>query len=271
MATISFERKKLDSTDTVPADISLGSVIVQPDAYYVPVTIDGFTAPSITLTGISGAASSNKLTSTVPGYFSNVRPGDVITAGVVAAAGAGSTIPGVASNKGSKMIVYPATMTQATLGMQAGDGVTGTDIPAGTTIDRIDYNNKVIYLTNNATDTSIGSIVSVPPLRVLSKNANETELTISENITSALSSASVTIKPGAGEALLGVLRIKPVGSTANGTVSIEVSGYRNRGKDVIATSNGVGTVAPEAYNYVSLGSITLDADEFLQEARVPRV
>jgi hypothetical protein len=111
----------------------------------------------------------------------------------------------------------------------------------------------------------------VKPLRITAKNATNSEITVSRNLSaSAGYGGPLTVRRGSEEALLGLFKISPVGSTTGGIVNLQVGAYKNQGDKVEYSPNGSGYSAPQSLNYVSLGSVSIDADAFLEAAGIPR-
>lgn len=274
MSVLTFERKKLDVTNTYTATVTVGAVARQANDFYLPVTIDGFTTPDVVLASasIAGTSGQNKITSTTPDYFKAVYVGDIVSTTTDFVAGPSAPVlTDIALNALSNVFVYPSTFTSITLPLAAGDTVTSTSLPVNTVVDKIDYANRIVYLSNPSPVTIIENVTVIKPLRVTAKNLTNTEITVSRNLSAVAGSGGpLTVKRGAQEALLGLLKIAPVGSTTSGTVSLQVGAYKNQGDKVDYSANGSGYSAPEELNYVSLGSVSIDADAFLEAAGIAR-
>lgn len=270
MSVITFERKKLDTTNTYTATVAVGSVASLGNDFYIPVTLDNFVVPDITLTAVSGVNGTAILSNTGVDYFKDLKVGDIVSTGLTTVVSSAVNLADIALTEDSTVFVYPATFNSMTLPLEAGDSLSSTSLPSGTKVDRIDYVNKLVFMSQPADATQIETIAISKPVRVLSKNANSTEITLSKNLSAAVTNGTVVFKRGATEALLGMIKIAPVGSNSNGNVSIQVSGYKNSGENITYGPNGSGYNAPQNYNYVNLGNLTFDADEFLADAGIPR-
>lgn len=280
MASITFERAKLDTTDTYSATIALSTPRAIGNRYYIPVTIDEFNAPNYTVSNANGVATQSTLTSATSGAFDNVRVGDtfVSSTGLTLDAIATTTVD-VVTATGSLVAIYDAAYTSSNLPVRAGDVISGLNIPGGTIVDKIDYTNKLLYLDTAATADGAESATVAPPVRVTAVRNSEwpdvatrNQIDIDTTIaTVTLSDFDVVFKPGSREALLAAIRVSPLGSATTGTISIEVSGYKNSGENVMASNDGTGVGDFTAYNYLNLGNLTMNADEFLLDARVPRL
>lgn len=280
MTNITFKRRKLVDVETYPATILVGNSSLVGDAYYLPITIDNYVSPPIPLTGITGVVTQTKLKANVAGAFDNVRVGDLVTlpTSLVFGALASATVTDLAIADGSSIALYSELYDSVTLPVKAGDGIAATGIPANALVDKIDYARRLIYLTAEATVTNIVVATAVPKVRVTAVRnsthavtANANEIDINTTITTGSISGGVTIVPGATEALISTLRITPKGNTDTSVITLEVSGSKNKGADVAGTPNGLGYTNYSGFTYLNLGSIILDADEFLLDARVPRV
>lgn len=279
MTTITFERQKLEITDPFVATISINSPVEVGANTYIPVTIDNFGIPDKVIPTVALAASATKLTTTVSGAFNSLKVGDMVTtlsAGALTAIATG-TITNLVTVAGSKIAIYPSTLTSMTLPAKAGDAISGTNIASDTKIDKIDYSRKIIYLTANATTTGVADATVTYTPRITAVRGStwpvvleRNEVDIDTSVSTASASATVTFKSGVREALLGAIQISPIGSTVSGTISLQVNAYKNSGTLVTPSNDGTGANNYATYNYSNLGNITLNADEFLVDAGVPR-
>jgi hypothetical protein len=281
MTTISFQRQKLTTTDTFSVSVGINSPVEVGVNTYIPITIDEFPAldKTIPTVQLGTGAASTFIKALTPGAFDKVKVGDIIksTAAGLITPLATTTLTALVTAVGSKIAIFPSSFTSLTLPVKAGDKIASANLPANTVVDKIDYVKKLIYLTNNAlTSGSLDATVTAP-VRVtavrgstwpVALDANQIDFDSVNTVTAA--STSVTIGSGIREALMGVIKVATVGSTTNGVVSIQVGGYKNAGKDVSASNDGTGSNSYATYNYSSLGSLTLNADEFLLDAGVPR-
>lgn len=277
MSVVTFKRKKLETVNTETATVALGAVVQQGNDFYLPIVLDNFTVPNVTIPLVTGASGQSKMSSLTPNYFKKVKVGDELVSGIDVVPPVNVTASDLSFTIGSNVVVYPSTMTSATLQVKVGDEILSTAVPGGSTfVDRIDYVNKLIYITEDATSTVYGSVQVKKPVRITAKNTAGTEITISTNLAqsgvdAAAAYGGVVFKKGATEALLCMLKVSPVGSSTGGNVSIQVSGYKGSGDKVEYTANASGASAPQSLNYVNLGTLSLDADEFLESAGIPRV
>jgi hypothetical protein len=279
MTTITFERQKLEITDPFTATIAINSPVEIGANTYVPITIDNFAAPDQVIPTVALVAAATTLTTTVNGAFDNLKVGDLITgmtAGALTTLTDG-TIADLVTVAGSKIAIYPSTLTSLTLPAKAGDGISGANIASGSKIDKIDYAKKLIYLTENALTTGVDdAAVSYTPRITAVRGSTwpvvleRNQVDINTSVITAAASSTVTFKSGVREALLGALKISAIGSTTNGNISLQVDGYKNSGRLVAPSNDGTGANNYAGYNYSNLGSLSLNADEFLVDAGVPR-
>jgi hypothetical protein len=285
MTQITFKRKKLIDVETYPATVLVGNSSLVGDAFYLPVTIDNYVSPSLPVTDVTAIAAQSTIKSNVVGAFDKVRIGDYITlptGGLVLATPVGASGFGLTVITDSDIAMYPTVFDSTNLPVKAGDIIASTTpaiaLPANTKVDKIDYARRLIYMSNNATETAITGIVITPRVRVVAVRpsthptaaaANEIELSV--NVTTGSLAGGFTVVPGATEALVSTLRITPKGNNNSGVITLEVAGSKNKGIDVQSTPNGIGYTNYSAYTYLNLGNITIDADEFLLDARVPRI
>jgi hypothetical protein len=283
MTNITFKRRKLVDVETYPATILVGNSSLVGDAYYLPITIDNYVSPPIPLTGITAVVTETKLKANVAGAFDEVRVGDVITlpTGLAFATPVTTNLTDIAVTEGSNIAMYSNAYDSTTLGIKAGDTFSlfsGTTLPNTTKVDKIDYARRLIYMTESATATAIVTIGSTSRVRVTAVRpsthpvvADANQIDISVAVTTGSIAGGITVVPGATEALVSTLRITPKGNASTGVVTLEVAGSKNKGLDVAGTPNGLGYTNYSGFTYLNLGNITLDADEFLLDARVPRV
>lgn len=279
MTTITFERQKLEITDPFVATISVNNPVEVGSNIYIPVTIDNFGIPDKDIPTVALVSADTKLTTTVSGAFDSLKVGDMVSAlsaGALTALSSG-TITDLVTVAGSNIAIYPSTLTSSTLPAKAGDAISGTNIAANTVIDKIDYAKKLIYLTNNATTTGVSdaTVDYLPRITAVRGStwpvvAERNQVDIDTSVSTAAASSTVTFKSGVREALLGAIQISPVGSDTNGTISLQVNSYKNTGSLVTPSNDGTGANNYATFNYSNLGNITLNADEFLVDAGVPR-
>lgn len=267
MSIINFNRQLQETTESYSASISVGNIVSTPTDFYVPITIDNFVSETILVPAVSSTAGSNILTSAGTEPFKNIRVGDRVI-GLAATPLPNESFAEVALTQGSAVFVYPTTFDSNTLPLKSGDEVSSTSLPAQTKVDRIDYVNKLVYLTAAATDTAVEALTISYPVRVIAKNSTNTEISVSGSPT-ATTSTSLSFAGGATEALVGVVKLSPKATPSSSNVSIIVSAYKNPGEKVEATRSGT-VQSPQQFNYSNLGNITFNADEFLVDARVPR-
>jgi len=279
MTTITFERQKLEITDPFVVTIAVNNPVEIGANTYIPVTIDNFGIPDKVIDTVALAAADTKLTTTVNGAFDSLKVGDMVTTLTTGALTAISsdTITDLVTVAGSKIAIYPSTLTSITLPAKAGDAISGTNIAANSKIDKIDYSKKLIYLTEDATTTGVADATVAYTARITAVRgstwpvvAERNQVDINTSVSTPAVSSTVTFKSGVREALLGAIQISPVGSTVNGTVSLQVNSYKNSGNLVTPSNDGTGANNYASFNYSNLGNITLNADEFLVDAGVPR-
>lgn len=272
-------KRKLNVTDST-FDFTLSDeMIVEQgtDFYYVPLAVANFAPIDLSISNVNSVTSGTKLTSLVAGTFDNVRVGDVIKSVSGGAIAAKATF-----NRdcfvplGLKYIVYPSTFDSSTLGVQSGDAVTGTGIPANTHVVSIDYDNRRICLNNAATATGINTLVFAPPVRVIAvrtstATANANEIDIDSTVSTGASGATATVGIGAKEAVFQVIRITPVGSTTDGRYTVTLSANILDGKEVKGSVAGLNGLDFSTLNYFTVGTYSFDLDAFLQTARLMRL
>lgn len=276
MATQTIKRALQTVTADFAGIITPGFVTEVADKFYLPIGFDDFVAPNQVITTTNAVSAATKLVNTAVGKFNDVRVGDQVVSLSAGTLTAKADITRTCNTfTGLKKVVYASTFTSSTIGVKAGDPVTGTGIPANTVVDRIDYAQRTIYLDKNA--TADGSVVLTfsPPVRVTAvrkstATANANEIDIDSTVATAGTSVSVTIKPGAREAVTAVLRIEPVSNTTGARANYNVSVSVLDGLEVKGSDSGFNGLDFTTLNYINLGSYGFDADAFLVTARIPR-
>jgi hypothetical protein len=257
-------------------ELSTGYISNAGDTVYLPITLDNFSAPDITVTGVAGASAATVLTAAEAGAFDGLRVGDIVTSSSVGSFTAPAPVSRTCYTvQGQNYLVYAHTFTPSTLNVRAGDAVSGTGIAAGAKVDKIDYSTRRIFLTlaNTASDevsvTFQGS-VRVTAVRKSTATVNPNQVDVSSAVDTALVASSVVFTPGIAEAPLAIFQIAPTGSTNNGTAKLSVGASRPDPLTLEYSADGVFGGDVTTLNYVNLGIFSIDLDSYLTDARVPR-
>lgn len=275
MVAVSFKRELITTQSTVNVDIIPGYLNETSDAMYLPLLVDDFTAPDLSITGCTLTSAATKIVGTA-GKFDDVRIGDIVSAASTGTLTAKATVERACGTfTGLKFVVYPSTNNSTNLGVKVGDAVTGTGIPANTVVDKIDHSTRRIFLDKNVTaNGSEVTLTFAPPVRVTAvrpstASSNANEIDIDSTVATNGANSTITIKTGGREAAVAILKITPVGSTSNGRVNVNVGFSSIAGAELVGTADG----QPANMNtrgYSSLGSLVIDADAYFLAARVPR-
>lgn len=277
MSNISIIRPLQTTTASFVGDIGAGSVVEIGDANYVPLFFENFNPPDISITNITLTANATTISGTV-GKFDNVRPGDIVSTTSV---GAFDAKPAVAVNNvytvsGKNFVIYPETYTSTNLGVQAGDAILGTGIPASTFVERIDHSTRQIFITNACTASGVQTDIEVqPPIRVTavrtsSAGTNANQIDIDSTVSVGGTDATLTITPGASLAVFAVLRFVPIDNTINSIARLDIGVSYISGNSVVGSADGLHGLEFTTLPYSGAGSFQFDADTFLTAARLPR-
>lgn len=280
MASISFKRQLQTILSTYNATIVSGVVKETAGKFYLPFSFDTFSAPDITVEGVTVTSGATKLVGP-DGAFDDIRVGDEVGAPSTGSLTAKSdiTVDECFTFNGLPFVMYPSTVNLATAGVKAGDAVAGGGIPVSTKVDKIDYDNRTIYLTNACTESAIQSgediLTFTPPIRVTAvrtseatSNANEVDIDTTVATTGA--AADVDFTPGANEAVAMVLRVEPLSNSTGGRLNATVGVAYIDGTLIRGSATGYSNLDFTALNYITLGTMGIDGDDFLVKARVPR-
>jgi hypothetical protein len=247
---------------------------------YLPITITQFSIPTFTIPNVPLVLSATTLTG-VSGAFDNVRVGDIIQSVSTGAITAKSLVArtGFFLPSGSKFVVYPESYNSSTLGVKAGDAVTvtasGTGIPVNSVVTRIDHASRTIYINNAITGASkIADLDFTPPTRVTAVRTstatlNPNQIDFDSAVGTANASSTLTILPGAREAVFAALRLTPVSNSSAGQLNVNVAFATLPGSGVVGSANGLNNIDPTVLSYSTVGTIPVQLSKFLLDARVP--
>lgn len=275
MANISIKRQLQSITADFNGTVETGFLYESAGKFYLPLTLDDFSAPDITLTAVAGALNATKLTSAVVGKFDNIREGDIVTSTSVGAlTPPADTVRNCYTVKDLKYIVYADTFNASNLNVQAGDAVTGTGIGTNAVVDKIDYPTRRIFLSvastaSAAVDVTFEHPVRVTAVRTSKATANANQVDIDGTVSTAIVNSSVVFTPGAREAVMGVLQLQPVSNSTGSRLSYNAFISILDGTKVIGAANGLNNIDVASLNYVSIGTFGIELDRFLLTARVP--
>lgn len=274
MANLDFQRQLAQIFTTYDGDMTVGSVVESSNKFYLPLALDNFNPPDLTITAINGTSAATKLTG-ASGKFDNVRVGDVISATSVGTFTALTdvTITDAYLPNGKKYIVYPASASFTNV--MAGDAITGTSVGVGAVIDRVDTANRIIYVTvantaESLEDVTIERQVRVTAVRTSTATANANEIDINTSVATTITNSTLTIEQGAKEAIFAVARLEPITNTTGTKFTVAVSVAYLDGLLVKGSLDGLSGLTLASLNYLGLGSIQVDGDAFLLNARYPR-
>jgi hypothetical protein len=274
MSTVTFKRALQTLTSTYTASVITGIITETAGKFYLPISLDSFDAPDISIDGCTLTSTQTKISGTT-GAFDNVRVGDVVTSTSTGTLTAKSTVTINACYvvKLLSYIIYPDTADIS--GIKAGDAVTGTGIGADCLVDKIDTVNRIIYLTVANTAAGANNITFTPPVRVTAvrkstATANANQIDIDTTVATTGAASTVVITPGAGEAVIAVLKIEPLSNTTGGKLNINIAVSYGDGADVKGSTTGYSDLTFSTLSYSSLSTFGIDADTFLVDARLPR-
>lgn len=280
MANIAIKRPIINTL----ADFTSTLVAAAPKeisgSFYIPFSIDSFAAPAITITGCTLTSTQTRINGTA-GAFDNVRVGDIVTSTSTGSLTAKTaiTVDNCYTAQGLPFVTYPHTVDLVAVGVKAGDAVAGGGIPANTRVDKIDYDNRRIFLTNNCSASGIqtsGNILTfTPPIRVTAvrpstATTNANQIDIDTSVATNGAASSVVITPGAGEAVAFVLKVTPVANTTGSQFSNTVEYALVPGSSVVGSASGFNNLTYNTLTYLSLPAIRFDLDSYLTDARLPR-
>jgi hypothetical protein len=274
MVNIAFQRKLQSVVSEFDGVISAGYVAEAAGKFYLPLTFDDFSAPDISVSGVTLSNGATKLVGSA-GAFDNIRVGDIVastsTGGITAKSAVTRTVYTV---KGQKYVVYADTFNSSTIGVKAGDAVSGDGVAANSVVDRIDYDTRRIFLDKNLTASAVADLDFTPPTRVTAvrkstATVNPNEVDIDSTVSSAGASSTVVFNNGAKEAVFAVLRLEPVDNETGSKLLINAAVAYLDGKLVQGSANGLNGIDVTALTYIGLTSLSVDGDLFITNARVP--
>lgn len=276
MVDVSFKRNLLVTQAEFTAPIAPGFLREIGDSFYLPLAFDVFDAPDISVTGCTLTATQTKIQGTA-GAFNSVRVGDIVDSASTGSLTAKATFDiTVQTFQGLNYIVYPHTFNSTNLGVKVGDGVSGTGIPSNTTVDKIDYAGRRIFLSANATATAASITATfAPPVRVTAvrtstATSNANQIDIDSTVATSGSNSTVVIIPGAVEAIHAVVKLTPVSNTGGGRITYGIGTSVLDGNAVVGDASGLNGLTLENLTYASSGNFGIEADNFLAAARLPR-
>jgi hypothetical protein len=280
MVSIAIKRTILNTLADFTSSLVLGVPKEISGSFYIPFSLDSFSAPNISITGCTLTSTQTRINGTASA-FDNVRVGDIVTStstGTLTAKTA-LTVDNCYTAQGLPFVTYPHTVDLATVGVKAGDAVSGGGIAANTKVDKIDYDSRRIYLTENCSATGIqtsGNILTfTPPIRVTAvrpstATANANQIDIDTSVATSGAASTVVITPGAGEAVAYVLKVTPVDNTTGSQLSSTVEFALVPGTAVVGSTTGYNNLTFTTLTYLSLPAIKFDLDSYLTAARFPR-
>ena len=278
MSNISIKRALVNTQSTFTADLGTNPPTVVGDNIYVPVTI------ALAQTDISAVGSTLTATNTfiqgAAAAFDKVRVGDFVTAVTT-----GTLTPKAVLNRvglygvtGQSYLVYPDSYTAGTLGIKSGDLIAeetaGLAIPALTFVKKIDHATRRIFLSAALIETGLVNVDVTPRIRVTAVRTstavtNPNQIDIDSTVATNGAASTVTIKGGAVDGVLTVLKLTPVDSTTTGVGTIAIGGAQLTGSLVVGTDTGINNIPDDStLTYITLGSYTTNIDTFLLNAGV---
>lgn len=277
--SISTVGSRTSATLSVPVTLTIGDLPTigndTTDSFFLPVTYRDFSPTLFVLTGqtvVSGAAT---FTPSVLD-FPKLRIGDIVS---VVSAGT-VNIP-VAATYTRTTKVYNGldfiVLTGSNSLPQDGDTISGTGIPASTTVVRVDTATRTIYLSASSTESSLAAspvtITVAPVVRITALNTGNRLVTLNANFagTGTSVAGSLTITPSAFNPVLYYLEAVHIASTVD-RLSVAVRAYIQDGSlayDVNGTAYDASTIA--SVGTTSVGNFFINTDAYLTNARKPRV
>lgn len=280
--TIQFQRPLQTVQSTFNGTVNVGFNVTEAGTFHIPLTFDNFSdaVPDLSITGIalttsSNGAGSNTISGTA-GKFNNVRVGDILSDVSTGTLTPKDTVARtVHSFEGLDYVVYSNSFTSSTLGVQAGDSVSGIGIPTNTVVDRIEYSTRRLFLSNEATATGETELTITPAVRVTAVRtstapSNPNQIEIDTTVATNGTNSTLTVKNGAREAVFGVLRLAPVNDSNGSRASFNIGFSSIPGSSVRGSANGLNPINHSALTFSGAGSFSFNGDAFLTEARVPR-
>lgn len=262
---------------TVTNILGTNPVKVVGDSQYIPVTID--LSPSDIVASVIPIATQSKLKAEVSGAFDNVRVGDFIssiaTGSLTAKSNISVTDAYLAS--GLKEIAYNETYNSGNLGVKSGDLISvaaaGTGIPSNTTVLKIDYDNRKIYIDKAITETKIADLTITPKIRVTAVRkstsvSNPNEIDFDSTVATTGVAGNVTIKGGAVDSVLTVISLTPLDDEVDSKATLSVNAANLDGSEVKGSPEGFNGLNYATLNYANLGRYQTDLKTFRTKARV---
>ena len=243
------------------------------DSFYIPVVVKNITPSPFTLTAqtfVSGSATFTPLAID----FARLRVGDVVsavTAGTVNIP-VGTTFTRTAHVYHSQSFIV---LTGVTALPKDGDAISGTGIAASAKVVGIDTATRTVYLDLPNTESSVLATpvtVTVTPLvRIITLNPTTRLVTLSHNFagTGTDVSGSATITPNPFDPA--IYHIEGAHTRNGNTLTATYRVFRQTGLlafDSLGTGTDTSTLDPVLAT--SLGSFTVNTDDYFSNARVAR-
>jgi hypothetical protein len=252
-------------------DLSTNPVKTIDDSEYIPITI-ALAQADITASVVP-IATQSKLTAVTAGAFDGVRVGDFITAVETGSLTAKSnvSVTNAYLASGLKEITYDETYNSTNLGVKSGDAITvaaaGTGIPASTIVTKIDYVARKIYVSNALTETKLAALTITPKIRVTAvrkstATSNPNEIDFDSTVATTGVAGNVTIKGGAVDGVLTVIKITPVDSLINSRATLAISTAKLTGADVKGSTEGFNGLVYDSLTYSDIGQYQTDLDTY---------
>jgi len=252
-------------------DLGINPVKTIDDAEYIPITI-ALAQADITASVIP-IATQSKLKAEVAGAFDKVRVGDFITAIATGSLTAKSNVAvnNVYLASGLKEITYDETYNSTNLGVKSGDAITvasaGTGIPANTIVTKIDYVNRKIYIDKTLTESKVANVSVTPKIRVTAvrkstATSNPNEIDFDSTVATTGVAGNVTIKGGAVDGVLTVIRVTPVDNPTNAKAAITIDTTALNGSQVKGSTEGFNGLVYDTLTYNNVGRYETDLDTY---------
>ena len=243
------------------------------DSFYIPVVVKNITPTPFTLTGQTFVSGGATFTPSVID-FARLRVGDIVSA---VTAGTVNIPVGTTFTRPSH--VYHSqnfiVMTGATVLPKDGDAVSGTGIAASAKVVGVDAVTRTVYLDLPNTESSVlatpVTVTVTPLIRVITLNPTTRLTTLSHNFagTGTDVSGSATITPNPFDPV--IYNIEGVHTRANNTLTATYRVFRQTGLLAFdALGTGTDTTTLDPLLATSLGSFTVNTDDYFSNARVNR-
>ena len=277
MSNIQIALGVANPTVLTTLDLSTNPIKTIGDSEYVPVTIA--VAQADITASVIPIATQSKLKAEVAGAFDKVRVGDFITAVATGSLTAKSnvSINNVYLASGLKEITYDENYNSTNLGVKSGDAITvasaGTGIPANTIVTKIDYVARKIYIDKALTESKVASVSVTPKIRVTAVRkstavANPNEIDFDSTVATTGVAGNVTIKGGAVDGVLTVLRLTPVDNAVNAKATLSIASATLDGSQVVGSTEGFNGLDYSALTYSNIGQYQIDLNNYRTKAGV---